>query len=590
MRMGKERAARLFFWVMLAVVAAVFANLGFTTTWAMDDYWYVSFWKDGLPGFLRLNREHYLTFNGRVLVHVFVQTILALGNWAIGLAFPILTLAIPFFAVRAEREKRVPFAAAAVFSSALVLALSRAFFVEAYNWVSAFGNYVLPTAMISLEIYLLDRLKSAEHVRGRTAALTGLWCLLCGATTEQSGLAALAVSICFVLWGPLRRRKLSMPLLACALLNLAGLATVFLSPATWRRAQDEMHGALLENLLDGLREEGDIFFDQSLTCLLVGLVFLALAGLSWRVLRQNRAACCWLAAGCAIPLMPLLRGEGHTLAMFLLLAAMGLAGLQLFFFTAHTGLGALFLCALASEGAILLTDSIDVRTVLPGLLCLFAAFGVMTGAAAEEFPLAQVGLCVLLLVPGGVRRGAEFPGYWHNHLIEQENRGYIEEFQTTHCLYYNMDYIDELCYTKMYYDTFFQKDYKNYAGLTDPDGKIYFFSADGYVLYAGGERASLPALYQDGVLYLPVRCLEEVGGKITWTRQSTSLDLGSIHAETMGLDAFLYLDQSGAVQQIPIVEVEKCAGSMFLPEWIYRDVFGLTVTVDEQARCVTLER
>lgn len=170
MLMRKERVTQLSFWVLLAVAAAVFAYLGFTTTWEMDDYWYVCFWKDGPLEFLKLNQYHYLNFNGRVLVHLFVQTILALGNWAIGLVFPIITLAIPFFAVKAERNQQSSFAVAAVFFSALLLALSRNFFVEAYNWVSAFGNFVLPTAMLSLQIYLLARLKTG-HTRRSTVIL-----------------------------------------------------------------------------------------------------------------------------------------------------------------------------------------------------------------------------------------------------------------------------------------------------------------------------------------------------------------------------------------------------------------------------------
>lgn len=587
MLMRKERVTQLSFWVLLAVAAAVFAYLGFTTTWEMDDYWYVCFWKDGPLEFLKLNQYHYLNFNGRVLVHLFVQTILALGNWAIGLVFPIITLAIPFFAVKAERNQQSSFAVAAVFFSALLLALSRNFFVEAYNWVSAFGNFVLPTAMLSLQIYLLARLKTG-HTRRSTVILAWVWCLLCGATTEQSGLAALAVSACFVLWSLLHQCKLAKSLLICAVLNLGGLISVFLSPATRERTQVELRGSVIDSFLHGLRAEGAIFFEHILTCVWIGFVFLALAGFSHRILHQSKAGLCWLITGCLVPFLPLLPGEWRAFAMFLLLAAIGFAALHLFFFSPHVGLGSLFLCAFVTQAAVLMTNSIGARTVLPGLLYLFAAFGIMMGTTMKCFPLTQVALCILLMIPGGILRGAEFPGYWKNYLIEQENLGYIDEFQTTHRLRYNMDYIGDLCYAKVDDTAFFQRYYCYYAGLDDPDGKIYFFSDSGYTIYSGGEQTSVPAFRQDGILYLPVRCLEGMGGSVFWTSEVTNLDLGGIHAEIVGSDAFVYTDQNGAEQSVPMVKVEACTSSLFLPEWVYRDVFGLAVMIDEEERRITI--
>ena len=135
-----------------------------------------------------------------MLVHFVAQLILHCGNWLFTLLGTALCLAVPCAAsYSAGLEKRSWVSAALLFGVG-VLAMSHTMLTRSLLWISAFCNYVLPTAMISGAVALMQRAPAT----GSTAWWMAPACLVCGfacgATTEQSG-------IIFILAAPLLLRR-----------------------------------------------------------------------------------------------------------------------------------------------------------------------------------------------------------------------------------------------------------------------------------------------------------------------------------------------------------------------------------------------
>ena len=57
-----------------------------------DDYYYASFFKNGISSFISMNIDHYQTFNGRVLVHILAEIVLACKP----VLFPLANIAMIF--------------------------------------------------------------------------------------------------------------------------------------------------------------------------------------------------------------------------------------------------------------------------------------------------------------------------------------------------------------------------------------------------------------------------------------------------------------------------------------------------------------
>ena len=79
---GERARAWLYLFLFTAFISAgVLFVLQGMTTYTSDDYYYALFWRDGLGGFISQNIEHFYVRNGRVMVHLLAETLLAGGMW-----------------------------------------------------------------------------------------------------------------------------------------------------------------------------------------------------------------------------------------------------------------------------------------------------------------------------------------------------------------------------------------------------------------------------------------------------------------------------------------------------------------------------
>ena len=130
------------------------------------------------------------------------------------------------------------------FRMGAVLALPVQFLNASLLWISASFNYLFPVCLICVTMALYQRDAERGAVRPGTCVLA----LLCGATTEQSGAAAIVI---LGLWGLLNliRKKIRFgSFILPLLLSCAGYASVILAPGTWVRVGHESGGGLLKCL------------------------------------------------------------------------------------------------------------------------------------------------------------------------------------------------------------------------------------------------------------------------------------------------------------------------------------------------------
>lgn len=579
-----ERARKAAWGIALALPLAALVFLAFITTLSADDYWYSTFFRNGLGGYLALMKEHYLTFNGRMVVHFFAQLTLALGNWAFAPICGGLTVLIPLLSAKAGEKPAPALPAAALFCGILLL-LPRSYFATAYLWTSAFFNYVFPTAMLAAELFLLDRVVRRKTTPAATALLV-VYAFLCGATTEQAGAVAVGFAFCLVVDAlAFRRERRALWLgLGCAGASLLGLLTVFLSPATLARARMEVGASPLDKLWSGLQNEARLFLGELRVCLLLSALFMAAACFLWRQDRRKFAALC--AAAALVPPLAHFLPEGvWAPALLLLFLALAACAAALFFLSADKLSAYLILGGLGSAAVMLFTNSIAPRTILPAILFLLAAAARMGAAALEDIPLPSCIVAGVVTLAALAAILPQFPGYLHNYRVEQENMAYIRDAKETGVLYCNVDYLPDYTHTKMCGDGYFYNTYLAYAGAGD-GMQVLLRSDSGYDLYAGDQRWSVPACRVDGALQFHVRALEALGGTVEYVNGRTEVRLGDKSCVLLG--GFAIWEEQGVEQRLVMVAPPSLAAFSFLPEEVFSDLFGVTVTVDEAERTVRL--
>lgn len=579
-----EKARKAVWGAALAAPLAALVFLALITTLSADDYWYSTFFRNGLGGYLALMKEHYLTFNGRMLVHFFAQVTLALGNWAFAPICGGLTAVIPLLSAKAGEKQAPALLAAALFCGALLL-LPRSYFATAYLWTSAFFNYVFPTAMLVAELFLLDRF-ARRKARPAAAALLVVYAFLCGATTEQAGAVAVGLALCLVVEAlAFRRERRALWLgLGCAGASLLGLLTVFLSPATLARARLEVGASTLDKLWIGLQREAYLFLGDLRVCLLLSALFLAAAFFLWRQNRRKFSVLCDVAA-LVPPLAHFLPADGRAPALLLLLLALLACAAALFFLSADKLSACLILGGLGSAAVMLFTNSIAPRTMLPALIFFLAAAARMGAAALEDLPLPACLAAGAVTLAALVSILPQFPGYLYNYRVEQENMAYIREAKTTGVLYCNVDYLPDYTHTKMSFDGYFYNTFLAYAGAGS-DVQVLLRTENGYDLYAGDKHWYVPACRVDGVLQFHVRALEALGGTVEYTKGRTEVRLGDKSCVLSG--GFAIWEEQGVEQRRALVPVPNLTAFTCLPEDVFSGLFGVTVTVDEAARTVRL--
>lgn len=515
----ERRSPVLFGAVMLGAALLEAFLLAANVTLYCDDYLYATFFRDGPAGFWALTKWHYLSFNGRAFVHFVVELVLLFGTKLFAVLYPAMLACVFLLGVRLQcgRIDRGRLLTAAGFAALAVSALPTDYLRTSLLWISACFNYLFPICflMIVLWVYLRD---TAEN---RLRPLSCVLIFLAGATTEQSGLAAIVVLGGWGLWC-LRRRKIGARVFLIPLLLLcAGYASVVFAPGTWVRVGHETSGGILTFLQAGVlrrRFELSMRFMTGVDGLpALFTVFAALSSTHALLTKKNAAA---LAPGyaAAAAYLLLLHNQHGTLAS--LLAVVWFLYVALVWLrredTALRGL--LLLGMLAAQLVMICNTSAQHRTAVPAILLLLTVCAALLAECLEKIEL-RTGEAAL--VSCAVYFFACFlpvcSGYIYNTGVTAKNEAAFRDTPAEGLVTIDLDYLDPYRY-EMYFESY--EYLKNAEKCYRLENRRFTYSS-GKTRLAGmrsGKEYGLPVIYgEDGQPFFAVTNVAAyAGAKSDW--------------------------------------------------------------------------
>lgn len=575
-----ERAGRNALLWMNGVLLALLAYFSLVTVYSSDDYWYSTFWDNGWRNYLELMEFHYRSFNGRTLVHVLAHVILHFGGWFFALVCCGLCVTSAWLAAKADGLERGRFRALLFVVLIGIFSMPLDMFNQGMMWVSAFCNYLFPVTLACLLILALER----------GSRWVFLPAFLCGASTEQMGLAAVALCGVYTVLALVRRRG-AWRCAASMLMAIGGVLTIFLSPATRLRAERSVPLDSLAQILELLRK--DILLEVELLTanpapVLVMLAVLCLGAL----LLWNREGLKWPAILSAAGSVALIAGsfgnEPVCIAGFIVGFA-ALAGMGWMLLTrGGEAVGAMILTALAAAAVMLPTDTIEPRVMLPVYLLLLLAAGCMLVALLPQMERmvipAAAALAVMLVIAAPAVRG-----YWHNYQMDARNKAYAREDVDAPFIRYCVDYDMDYTWSKAFFDGYFRSKYAESIGLPET-APIRFYSEHLPVtpIRSGGtELAWLPVRGEDGTMLFPMReVIETMGGTLDWYGRRMVVKLRGTEFELLvsGENALkvTWTDEDGADREV-WGRLYTHYGSNYCDGEIFAEAFELPIQWDAQS-------
>lgn len=570
--------------VVLAASGLLLVLMGYfawTTVYSSDDYWYSTFWDNGLRAYLELMVYHYQEFNGRVLVHVLAHIVLELGQWGFVLMCCGLCTVACLAAVRGaglEKDK-LPVMMCLFLTGMLCMPLS--IFNQGVMWISASCNYLFPAVLACLMAASLERRSG--------------WCFLlaflCGATTEQMGLAAVVLALAYALDAAIRREKLTHGIGSTAL-ALVGVVTIFLSPATASRTDRRVHLDSLSVILSTFRKA--IILEADLLTLNPAPVIVMLAVLVLgAVVLLRRRGWKWPAVlggvGCVALIVGSFGSEWICVAGYVLGFA-ALAGMSVALMAGGERFtGTLTLTALAAAAVMLPTNTVEPRVMLPVYLLLVVSacvLGVKLLRNAAVPAAAGVILSFAVSVPA-------IAGYWGNYQVDLENRIYAQQDRDREAVRYCTDYDMDYTWIKVDFDPYFRMKYLESIGLPET-GKVQFFSwndISAQIKCGDAILFRLPWLAEDGTVMFPLReTVEVLGGSLEWTVERRAITLDGVVLELEPLEGDLFrVRTADGEKEFQISWVLK-SGDTYCDLNLFVEGFGLTIREDSENQLYIIEK
>ncbi len=523
--------------LLAGTVAAAMLLLSYITLYS-DDYYYSTFFYDGLAGFWAKTVDHYYTSNGRALVHFVAQVFLIFKTHLYAVVFPLLMALVFALAHRVQCPDGTKFSpAVTAVSLGILLALPVEYLNQTFCWIAGSFNYCFPALILFAYLFFQQR-----AVRPDTALKTSIaacaFGFLAGATTEQNGFAALVIGFLAVLCAFFRAERGHRSLKGALPLGfvLLGYASVLLAPGTANRiALEGGHtgslaillnpALLLARIEDVMRYLTGADPDQPSAVRLITALMLLLATLPIVSRKKTHRPLLlgYPAAALYIFFLFIKHAAGAALAVCLYLA---LAGITLLFDEVWEVSGTMILAALASIGIMIFTALGTYRTTVPTLLFLIA----VTVRLAEAF-LDRAAACIgkhgkallpaaaaLALAVCAVVSLPTFIGYRRNHAVVVRNEKAIRDGILSGEIILSSDVTDLHRHTLMYEGGYFFTQFR--ASYKIPADTIIHIEGERHAHFpvTVGEK-TLPqhAMMTGGVLYLPmVQVFEAFGGSSVW--------------------------------------------------------------------------
>lgn len=483
-----------FLFILVALLACSFTVLFSFTILQSDDYSYSGYLKEGILNFLKLTKEHFITINGRAMVHFFLQLTLALPPFLIALIKSAIVFSVGLFSFKASPFKAKNTALYLIAFFSFILLFGHNTIKETVMWSSGFFNYIFPALFLSLSLYFYQKGTRWHY----------LFFFLSGATTEQWGITSLCVLTLFViLSASLRERKrlkLYYPLLLC----LLGYITIFLSPATLSRLTVSGHTTVTESLFDIPRLSRVFLAEGSSVAVIVTFILLMLIK-AVTAKGYFRALNCLILPLALILTLPL--HQSYMAAFIILCLSLFLSG-ALFLSHKEYFTGSVIMGACASVLIMLPTNTFDHRITAPcALLLAIASIMVFLDMKLPEKAI-HTAIITFLLV-SLVAFSPSFKGFYNNHSIEKLNLSHIEEAKETKVLHYCIDYDKRYAIRQMFNDGWFYNEFVSLYSLEDCTIRIE--SKNSVELHS----LKTKGLIYNNDIYLPAReLLDEIGGSL----------------------------------------------------------------------------
>lgn len=502
-----------------------------------DDYYYKTFLNGSLLNFLNLTKNHFLTFNGRALVHFTAHIVLHFSPCVYSLFLSLILLFIPLFSLRFYGIEKLGIRDSLLFTASfyiLILLSGRDSVKEALMWMTSSFNYVLPCLFAVLTLYFHEK-------RSRLVYLSALFA---GASTEQWGAAAGAMLLCAILIkirkyicslprtkkGALKKNALNMrffflefsPLLPLAI----GYATIFLSPAT----QNRLVTRFSFNVVRDFTHLSEIFLSKNCA---VAVLLISCATLALLPLSKKKAyfPLIFAVVPFVLIVLSLVSPRISPIAFLSFLALLLCAGIILqFTFFKKTGI--FLIGAFVSAIIMLPADTFEPRVTFPMTLLLIIAVLPIFVVFFNEIPIvrAKKGVfypftAALATVLALCAFFPTFTGFYRNYLIERENLENIREARETGVLHYNMDYDKRFAMRQMFNDSYFYSTFTALYGLENSD--IIFESKIYPRVYHNGSPTGLVAPTEYGETFVPIAALlRSFSGSVEVDANATLLSLG----------------------------------------------------------------
>ncbi len=567
---------------LLFLSAIIFFRLFFSMDLYSDDYYYGTFFKDGLSSFFIQMKIHFQQNNGRTLVHTLACVILACGNMFSAFFMTIFLFLIPVVYCKTTGKRLVKTLFVTAFFGFFLMTVSPLILKESLFWTAGYFNYVFPFLCLILAMYLQDQIRKAKKTR--TIVLFSLFQLVLGATNEQPSAATAFATAFLALCYIIEERKWNMKYLIAPAMNTLGFASIFLSPGTLSRLHGETETAhFIYRTGLHIAEVGKLFLmEGAFTLSILFFVFVSFYPLIAK--KGNKLLLLGLPMGLGFILLR--QAATRRLYVFIAFAILGLylllAALVMAICDRKYADSALLLAGLFSVFVISLTATIGPRVAI----CLIFSMGLVLSRIVYEmlcvlavrlrasFCIQFVGslllasYCLILAVP-------TIRGYLKNETIRDENIAAVESARKTGILDYNMD-LDITCsHTPIFRDGYCYNVFVDYYDLQNT--KIFFKSSIYPAIYANGERLPFVAVSEGDRVFFPIeRIVAAFGGQTAWSREKTDIQLFDRGFSLVG--DLLYEEEYAFDVTGRVRRNYYC---LMFSDDILRDVFGFTIRYDE---------
>ncbi|MBQ0125258.1 MAG: hypothetical protein KBS59_02920 [Clostridiales bacterium] len=457
-----------------------------------DDYYYMTFLRGGIGNFINLNVTHYLEVNGRAIVHLIDEIILADASlWCFrALETAVLAATVYLFALvisrgdAKSREFKISLCAACVLISVLDVQMMN----ETVYWATGAMNYVLPIPVMLLYYRVYQKISRGERLPRPSFLLAFLSC----AMIEQCAFASLMITALIVYTFVLNKKKPDARLILCVLFSILGFAFLFLARGnsvrkTYYPEFFEMN--LYERIKFNVKPLLSLIFAKNGAANVISL-YLFITGLR-RVLAGKKQIIFGALEGMAAVLVFARMMSDNSLLKYVsviaALVAIFAEAAAAFADTLKTKDPEMFFflsMALVLQGAMLLSPIYGGRTMLASVIFLGLATAKNLTLIFDKIRLVfdVQSLCVLCIV--AVFFGT-FPianGYANNYVIHKYNMQNIEQYKENPASELTIEYLpDGACKYVMPYDSAYHEYWFKIAYGIDESTKITYTSdAFGY--------------------------------------------------------------------------------------------------------------